>query len=387
MLRPLLFSILLSLPPAALAGTTLGADRDALREHYGERAVIARGEALDLLAPLVARCPGDDRIDRTTCVDIHLRYGGLLIEEAAYRWEGELAAWQERHDAWPDGAAGPEPQPDHGVSRGLRQQAITALRAALTLDPEHPRASEARFDIGQTLLLLEHPDAALTWLRLLVDLDPEGPLTPDALLTIGEVWMDRDAPHKALPALRRASALESPLRPWILTRLAWARAGVGDVSGAIDAVTEALQDTPDAAFAPEARAALVHYLGETSDPERARGLIEQLSPKEDSGRLLSALADRWTDQGRGDLTLDLLGGLLSSRPSDRSAPHWQARLVRLHTHADRFEAASQAAAQLLATYGPGSDHAQSDEDVVDLCERTQRELAVALHRAALLGAR
>lgn len=383
----------LSLVPALLLALTLSAPvgasamtRDAT--HWGDRAVHARQEALDLLRPLVSACPSEVA-PRDTCVELNLRFGALLIDEGAWQWERELSRWQDLHDRWEDfGSLGEEPRPTHVASSALRRRAVQILRDALILDPDHARVPETRFHIGQTLLLLDHPDAALSWLRLLVDQHPNSPLTPDALLTIGEVWLDRDAPHKALPALARAAAIDSPLRSWALTRLAWARSAVGDAPGAVSAIVEALRTDPDASFAPEARAALTRYLSNTDDVGAARALLDELAPADESGALLSALADLWSDQGRDQLTLSLLGGLLSGRRSDGAALEWQVRLVRLHTRSDRFEAADRAAADLLAEFGPGSswlrerDAAQQDDDVA-LCERTQRELAIALHRAAL----
>lgn len=385
-LRPLLLACVGALALAWPAAAATQADDTDSQARLRERADATRADAINhLRAVLRGGALGDDPAVRAEAM---FRLADLLLDEAESLAQREMEEFDRRWLAWEDGGRdGEEPTLDATGSDALRLDAVRTLQEGLRLAPDHRRAGEARFLAGQESLRAGDVDGALRWYGDVVRLTPEDPWVPEALLAQAEVWLERENPYRALPLLRRVAELETALQSWARARLSWALFAVGDLPGALDTVVASLRGGLDPADRESTRALLLRYLAETDDVERARALLDELIPPPMLAEASETLVRGWEDRGAEDLALRLLADLAATPEAERFGAVWLSRVVRLHRDADRFEAADAGMQRLLRTYGPGSawaaEHPDRAAEATDVCERAQRELAVALHRAAL----
>lgn len=384
-LRPLLLACVGALAialPASAATQRNDADSEV---QLRQRADATRAEAIaSLRAVLRGGALGDDPSVRAEAM---FRLADLLLDEAESVAQREMEEFDRRWLAWEAGRNGEEPTLESTGSDALRLDAVRTLQEGLRMAPDHRRAGEARFLAGQESLRTGDVEGALRWFGDVVRLTPEDPWVPEALLAQAEVWLERENPYRALPLLRRVAEMETALQSWARARLSWALFAVGDLPGALDTVVASLRGALDPADRDSIRGLLLRYLAETDDVERARALLDELIPPPMLAEASETLVRGWEERGAGDLALRLLADLAATPEADRFGAVWLSRVVRLHRDADRFEAADAGMQRLLRTYGPGSawaaEHPDRAGEASDVCERAQRELAVALHRAAL----
>ncbi len=230
--------------------------------------------------------------------------------------------------------------------------AIQGYGALLTATPAPADAAEARFRLGQALLLDGQGDAAQQTLSQFVQANPAHPLAPAAWFMLGRLYMDERQWDAAVDAYTRyvqangpladyaqnrvgnahlsaqrpaeaARAYEAALRRSDVTapvlRAAWnslgeVRLSQGDTAGAKQAYESALQSATDDEDRAFALAALHQFYTQTGDAAAARDALRRLWT--DLPRTDAAYQAAKADLDGGDASLQYGKGLAAYARSD-----------------------------------------------------------------------
>lgn len=252
-----------------------------------------------------------------------LQLGAQLEDQSAMEAARDSAV---KHNV--DGAGGKAMVGQYHLYRQEVEQAILALRAAVTEQPTHTRALTS---LGQCYQLQGRPDEARGWYERALAVNPNEPLAHRGLALLARVGGDTEAYERHLAVCAKLI----PFDPWVRGEVV-ARQERRDPQGAIARRQAELAEKPDDVENLQRLAALCEAANNLALADQYYSRLLELAP--DDGNQVVAISKYYRRTGRPQRSLEVVTQYAQSRRSAAERADAQILVAAHHLAMEDFDA-------------------------------------------------